>query len=187
MPDAATDTSTIRVDDPDSALGRSRARHRRAMGWVTSALLALVIGSALLDGVGVVDLWGVDDGRVTVTGADGTTLSVRYPSVVRPGLAAPMEITVERPGGFDGDVELSIDNDFLQLWDVNGVFPSPADERSAGDAVVWTFDPPDGEVLTVFYEARIEPGMQLIRREATVSLLDPNEVLRADFTTKVRP
>ena len=157
------------------------------MSWVTSLLLAGVIFSAVIDGLDLADIWGVDDSTVATTGADGTTLEVRYPTVVRPALAAPFEIVVTRPGGFDDQIEIEIDNEFLQLWDLNGIFPSPAEERSGGETVIWTFDAPDGEVFTVFYEARIEPAVQLEKVTATVSLLDPSEVLRVQFKTKVRP
>ena len=150
-------------------------------------MLALVIGSAVVDGLGLFDVWGVDTDTASVSGADGTTLAVRYPTVVRPALAAPFEIVVERPGGFDDQIEIEVDNAYLQLWDLNGIFPSPAEERSGGDTVIWTFDPPDGEVFRVFYEARIEPAVQLEKVEATVSLLDPSEVLRVRFETRVRP
>lgn len=162
-------------------------RHRRFMSWVTALLLGGVIFSAVIDGLDLVDIWGVDDDTVSTVGADGTRLEVRYPTVSRPALATPFEIVVSRPGGFDDQIELEIDNVFLQLWDLNGIFPSPADERSGGDTVIWTFDPPDGEVFTVFYEARIEPAAQLEKVEATVSLLDPSEVLRVRFETRVRP
>ena len=157
------------------------------MSRVTSLLLAGVMLSAVVDGLDLVDIWGVDDDTVTTVGADGTRLEVRHPTVVRPALAAPFEIVVTRPGGFDDQIELEIDNAFLQLWDLNGIFPSPAEERSGGDTVIWTFDPPEGEVFTVFYEARIEPAVQLEELDSTVSLLDPSEVLRVRFETRVRP
>ena len=162
-------------------------RHRRFMSWVTALLLGGVILSAVVDGVDLLDIWGVDDDTVATVGADGTRLEVLYPTVSRPALATPFEIVVTKPGGFDDQIELEVDNAFLQLWDLNGIFPSPAEERSGGDTVIWTFDPPDGEVFTVFYEARIEPAVQLEKLEATVSLLDPSEVLRVHFKTKVRP
>jgi hypothetical protein len=181
------DTSTVDIDRPESAVGQRRMRHRQWMSWFTALVLAAVIGSAVVDGLDLVDVWGVDDDTVSVTGADGTTLTVKHPTVVRPALAAPFEIVVERPGGFDGPIELSIDLAYLQLWDLNGLFPAPSAERSAGDAIVWEFDPPDGEVLRVVYEARIEPAVQLETQRATVSLLDPSDVLRVHISTRVRP
>lgn len=147
----------------------------------------MVVLSAVVDGLDVVDIWGVDDSTVVAEGADGTRLEVRYPTVSRPALATPFEIVVTKPGGFDDDIELEIDNAFLKLWDLNGIFPSPAEERSGGHTTIWTFDPPDGETFTVFYEARIEPAVQLEKLRSRVSLLDPSDTLRVHFETRVRP
>ena len=186
MPGPATDTTS--VVHPHSDIGRVRMRHRRWFSWVTSALLVAVIGGAVVDGADLADVWGVDTARVEVVGAGGTRLAVRHPSVTRPALASPFEIVVEQPGGFDGEVELAVDVDYLTLWDVNGVFPAPSSEVSDDQRVVWTFDPPEGSVLRVVYEARIEPGVQLESRRGTVSLLEDGQaVLSARFTTRVRP
>jgi hypothetical protein len=155
---------------------------------VTFGLLVLVIGSALADGADVIDVWGVDDDTVEARSADGAVLAVRYPNLTRPALASPFAIEVRRPGGFDDDVELAIDLEYLELWDLNGVYPSPAEERSEGDRVVWTFDAPDGDTLSISIDARVEPGAQLERRRGAISLLDAGSpVATARFTTSVRP
>lgn len=98
-------TDTTAVVHPDTDEGRSRLRNRRASSWLTFGLLLAVIASAAVDAISGVDIWGVDDERVTATAASGAELVVRYPTVTRPALASPFEIVVERPGGFDGDVE----------------------------------------------------------------------------------
>lgn len=181
-------TDTTAVVHPDSDEGRARIRHRRLTAWVTFAMLVLVIGSALADGADVIDVWGVDDDRVEAQSADGAVLTVRYPNVTRPALASPFAIEVRRPGGFDGDIELAIDLRYLELWDLNGVYPSPSDERSEGDHVVWTFDAPDGDTLAISIDARVEPGAQLEDRRGEISLLDAGSpVATARFTTSVRP
>ena len=185
-PEVSTDTTA--VVHPDTDEGRSRLRNRRASSWLTFALLFAVIASATVDAIDGVDIWGVDDERLTATSASGAELSVRYPTVTRPALAAPFEIVVERPGGFDGDVEIAIDIDYLEMWDLNGIYPSPADERSDGDRVIWTFDPPDGDRFLVSYDARIEPGAQMEERAGAVSFLEQGEPeLTLRFSTKVRP
>jgi len=178
------------VVHPDTRDGKGRIRHRRLLSWLTSAILAAVIGTAALDGVGVTAVWGVETETVRAVGSDteGTQLVVRYGSVTRPALATPFEIVVTRPGGFDNEIELAVNVDYLELWDLNGVIPSPSSEQSEDGRVVWTFDPPDGDTLRVVYEARIEPGSQLERRRGVVSLLDGGEaVLTARFTTRVMP
>ena len=181
-------TGTTDVVDPRTDDGRTRIRHRRWMSWLTSFLLFAVIGSAVADGADVIAVWGVDEATVTESGPDDTRLSVTHPTVTRPALASPFEIVVDRAGGFDREIELAVDLDYIRLWDLNGIFPSPAEERSDGDIVIWTFDPPEGDVLRVLYEARIEPGAQLDGREGSVSLLEGGTaVITVEFDTKVRP
>ena len=46
------------------------------------------------------------------------------------------------------------------MWDENGLVPAPSAETTRGEWVEWEFDPPDGDELTVFYDARIEPAAQ---------------------------
>lgn len=184
-PEVSTDT--VAVVHPDTPDGRKRMRMRRIASWLTSAMLAAVIGSAVLDGVGVVDVWGVDTDTVTDVGPESTRLTVRYSTVTRPALASPFEIVVTKPGGFDQEVELAVDLHYLELWDLNGIFPSPSAERSDDHRIIWTFDAPDGDTLRVVYEARIEPGIQLEERRGVVSLLDAGEVAQTvRFATKVR-
>jgi len=181
-------TDTVAVVHPETPDGKARIRTRRFASWLTFLLLAGVIGSALADGLDVVDVWGVDTAVVSATGPDQTALRVRYPTVTRPALASPLVIEVEREGGFDREIELAVDLHYLELWDLNGIFPSPAEERSEGSRVIWTFDPPDGEVLRVSYDARIEPGAQLERRRGVITLLEGGEPsITVRFLTKVRP
>lgn len=185
-PEVSTDTTA--VVHPDTPVGRSRLRHRRLMSWLTFVMLFAVIGSAVADGADLVDVWGVDDGTVTATSASGATLSVRYPTVTRPALASPFEIVVERADGFDDDVEITMDLQYVELWDLNGIYPSPSEERSDGARVIWTFTAPEGDRLEITFEARIEPGAQLEERHGAVSLLEAGEPeLTVRFTTKVRP
>ena len=107
----------------------------------------------------------------------GYTLEVSYPSVSRPALASPFEIMVTRPGGFDGPVTLAVTRDYLKMWDENGLVPAPAGETTAGEWVRWEFEPPDGDELTVFYDARIEPAVQS-GRTGRVAVIDDGERVR---------
>lgn len=180
-------TDTVAVVHPDTPDGRRRMRHRRLTSWLTSLVLAAVMGSAVLDGVGLLEVWGVDTATVAAKGPGATELEVRYATVTRPALATPLEIVVTRPGGFDDDVELAVDVDYLELFDLNGVIPGPNAERSDDGRVIWTFDAPEGDTLRVVYEARIEPGVQLEERRGVVSLLEAGEVVATvRFSTKVR-
>jgi hypothetical protein len=184
----SSSTDTVAVVHPDTDDGRKRMRHRRWMSWTTSLLLAVVMGSAVVDGLDVADVWGVDSAVVEAAGPESTFLRVRYPTVTRPALASPFEIVVERAGGFDNEIELAVDLDYIRMWDLNGMFPAPSSERSDDGRVIWTFDPPEGSTFRFVYEARIEPGVQMEERRGVVSLLEGGEVaMTVRFVTKVRP
>jgi hypothetical protein len=159
-----------RLDDQYQATAR---RSRRRGLLVGTTVLVLVMASAVVDGLGIVDSVGVDSATVTAV-ADGTTLSVRYPDVTRPALASPFEVAVS--------------TDYLLLWDLNGVIPSPSAETAGAAMVVWTFDPPSGDQLRIVYEARIEPAVQN-GEQGRVAVLDErgDEQVAVEFETQVRP
>jgi hypothetical protein len=167
---------------------RAVLRVRRIGVLATSTVLVALMGLVVLDGLDVVDTVGVDDAWVR-DAAGGTTLAVRYPAVTRPALASPFEIVITRPGGFHGQqVEITVDTAYLELWDLNGIFPAPAEETATAEEVHWTFDPPDGDSLRIVYEARIEPARQ---NGATghIAVLDDDgtELAAVDAHTRIRP
>lgn len=174
----------VHLDDDE----QRRVRRRRRFGYTATTLaLTALMGVAVLDGLDLVDAVGVDDTTATAS-ADGWELEVRHPTVARPALAAPFEITVRHAGGFDGPIDLAVDRRYLGLWDLNGVLPAPAEETGDADRLFWTFDPPDGDVLHITYEARIEPAVQS-GVSGRVAVLDPqgDEVVAVEFDTDVRP
>ena len=84
--------------------------------------------------------------------------------MTRPALASLFENGRTRPGGLDGPITLAITGEYLKMWDENGLVPAPAAETTDGEWVLWEFDPPDGDELTVFYDARIEPARRAAGR-----------------------
>ena len=106
----------------------------------------------------------------------------------RPALATPFDIEVHQPGGFDGPVRIAVDQEYLRMWDENGLVPAPSAETVMGPWVVWEFDPPIGDTLLVSYDARIEPAAQQ-GRSGAVAVLDDDDavVVQVDFTTRVWP
>lgn len=183
---------TVVDSDHDADLGdelQARTVRRRRRNVVLGSLvLCSAMALVVLDGVGVLDLVGVDDAVVTAE-HDGTSLTVRHPAVTRPGLASPLEITVERAGGFPGGtVDVAVSAGYLLAWDLNGIVPAPSAERADRERVVWTFEVPDGEVLTVRYEARIEPARQH-GASGRFAVLDEDgaEVVAVDVRTAIRP
>lgn len=187
MDDATWGTleSSVHLDRPESA---SVVRRRRILYGVTSFVLTLLVGLAVIDALGLVDAYGVDTEHVSATGS-GYELDVRYGTVSRPALATPFEITVRRPGGFDGPVTLAVALDYLAMWDENGVDPDPAAATTDENYVYWEFDPPPaGDTLVVSYDARIEPAVQSgTSGEVAIVSDDGAHVVSVQFHTRVLP
>ena len=173
------------VDDLDPGSDRE-IRRRRTRYTTTTAVLTVLMVLGVADVLGWIPAYGVSEDTVRAAGG-GYELAVRYGRVSRPALATPFEITVTRAGGFGGPVTLAVDQRYLELWDENGLVPAPSAERSRGDWVVWEFDPPDGETLTVWYDARIEPAAQSGRDGAVAVLEDDEAVVAVTFATRVMP
>jgi len=159
---------------------------RRVLYAVTTTVLSVIMGLGVIDAFGWFDTYGVDTATVRAEGG-GYVLEVVYPSVSRPALASPFEITVTRPGGFDGPVDVAITREYLKMWDENGLVPAPASETSAGEWVRWEFEPPDGDQLVVFYDARIEPAAQSGQTGRVAVIDDGEAVVAVEFRTEVRP
>jgi hypothetical protein len=182
----ASDTfkPSVRIDAEE---GAHVWRKRRALYASVSFVLVAIVVLAVLDGLGVFDVYGVDSDHVRAEGG-GYSLDVQYPTVSRPGLAAPFQVTVGRPGGFDDQVRVAVDRHYLAIWDENGVDPQPDSEAGTSDDVVWEYDPPDGDVIVVDFDARIEPATQR-GHSGRVALLDDagDEIVSVEFSTRVLP
>ena len=137
--------------------------------------------------VGLTGLLGVRSSTRHATG-DGIDLRVRYGRVSRPGLATPLSIEVRRDGGFDAPVVLELDADYFDLFDLNGIYPSPAGEASLGDRLHWEFDPPDGELLRVTLDARVSPA-RAAPGSTRIAVLDPEGrvLVATDVDTLIVP
>ena len=173
------------VGDLAPEAGRSPIT-RRLLHTTTTAVLTLIIGLAVVDGFDVADIYGVDTATAEASGG-GYDLAVRYGTVTRPALATPFEIVVTHEGGFDGPITIAVDRAYLAMWDENGLVPAPSAETSGDESVVWEFDPPTGDTLTVFYDARIEPAAQSGRAGRVAVLDDDRAVAEVRFETRVLP
>lgn len=178
--------STGSTIDGLSARSPSEVRAQRRLYAGMTVLLCLIVGLAVTDGLGATSVYGVRTAHRTAS-AEGRTLDVHYPSVARPGLAAPLLIEVTSAGGFDGPVTIAVDRSYLRLWDENGVSPAPSGETIRGEWVDWEFDPPDGDLLAVTLDARIEAGVQASRDGAVGLVVDGDTVADVSFTTRVMP
>ena len=173
-------TSTLPV-------GPSTLTKRRTAYTVTTVLVTLLMAAAVLDAVGATAILGVHS-TVTRSRAQGTLLEVTYADASRPALATPFDIAVTRQGGFDGPVRIAVDQEYLRMWDENGLTPAPSAETVMGPWVVWEFDPPIGDSLLVTYDGRIEPAAQS-GRSGAVAILDADDdpIVEVSFTTRVLP
>jgi hypothetical protein len=136
--------------------------------------------------VGLTGRLGVHSRTMTVQGG-GYELTVTYAETSRAGLATPWSLEIRHPGGFDGPVTVSASSKYMDLFDENGFDPQPSRSTATADAVIWEFDPPDGDTLGVSLDGRIEPGAQWGRAGETSVLVDGKPVVTARYKTWVLP
>jgi hypothetical protein len=176
----------ISTVDGLQAAPRRELRNRRWRYGTTTFVLTALMALGVVDALGWFDTYGVDDDTVRASGG-GYDLAVRYGTVTRPALATPFEIVVSRDGGFSAPVTILVDRAYLAMWDENGLVPAPSAETARDEWVEWEFDAPTGDTLTVWYDARIEPGAQS-GRDGSVAVLDDGQpVVTVEFSTKVLP
>ena len=157
-----------------------RLRLGRAARRVFIVLLFVFIG------LGLAGVLGVRTGTVSATGG-GYELEVTYARVTRPGLATPWSTTVRHPGGFEGPITIAVSSEYFDMFDENGLDPDPSGATADGEYVYWEFEPPDGDVLEVSFDARIEPARQW-GRDGVSRLMDGNRVIaEARYKTWVLP
>ena len=123
----------------------------------------------------------------TTARSGGYELTVTFGRVSRPGLATPWSLEIRHRGGFDGPVTVSTNSKYLDLFDENGFDPQPSRSSATPDEVVWEFAPPDGDILGVSLDGRIEPGAQWGRTGETSVLVDGKPVVTARYKTWVLP
>ncbi|HUR23085.1 MAG TPA: hypothetical protein VMZ73_04365 [Acidimicrobiales bacterium] len=149
-------------------------------------LFAVALGLFLL--LGALGFYGVRSRTATAAGG-GYELSVRYGSVSRPGLATPWSFEVRKAGGFPDGLTVTVTSSYFDAFDENGLGPAPVEETVDGDLTVWRFGPTRSETLSVSFDARIEPGVQLATAKGELSVLGPDgrPAVTVDFKTFVMP
>jgi hypothetical protein len=168
------------VPTPPEGTGLAAARRSARLRVVGTSIVALFIVAA------AAGLMGVRARTIAATGSDGTRVSVTYASISRRGLATPWDVVVERPGGFDDETVVRTSSDYLAAFDENGLDPEPAESTSDATDPIWTFDPPEGETLTVSFDARLERGVQW-RRQGTTTVDVGAETVTLSCSTWVWP
>jgi hypothetical protein len=171
MANTATRTQPSHRRIPTSPERRPLARLRRER-WIRRLVVALMFGSKT-EGV-------------TATGG-GYTLSVVYARVTRPGLPVRWEYTIRHPGGFQGKIDVATTFEYLNLFDVTNIQPSPSEETANRDVIVWSFDPPPGDVFSVTFDAATEVGVHVLPRATASVLVDGRPAVQVRFRTVVVP
>jgi len=148
--------------------------------WVTRAGRFVLIAVVALAAIGFL---GPRSGT-TSDSANGWELDASYPVVLRAGQPAPITFEVSREGGFDGPISLSICGDYFSELDFQNWYPNPSAETRGGEALVYEFDPPEGDQLTLSLDARASPGGFGSRSECAVAVLEGGQpAASVNFTT----
>ena len=159
-------------------------RQRRAR--TGRRVFVVLLGVFLL--LGALGFYGVRKTSASAAGG-GYEVSVDYASVSRPGVATPWSFEVRRPGGFPDGVTVAVTSAYFDVFDENGLGPAPAEETTDGDLTVWRFAPTPSDTLSVSFDARIEPGVQLTTAKGELSVLGPDgqPAVTVAFRTFVMP
>jgi hypothetical protein len=160
---------------PLSQVRRSRLLRRVGLGFVALIVLA-----------GAVGLLGIRTRTVTASGG-GYSMTLQYPWTDRSDQPVHWVLAVRHPGGFSGPVSIGITASYLDLLDMNGLNPQPSSSKNAGPFVVWTFDPPSGDVLRVMMDANIQLDAHF-GAAAEVAVLEHGvPAVSVDYRTWVSP
>ena len=146
----------------------------------------VLLGVFLL--LGALGFYGVRTTTASAAGG-GYELSVDYASVSRPGLATPWAFEVRRAGGFPDGVTVAVTSSYFDAFDENALGPAPVEETTDGDMTIWRFSPTTSDTLSVSFDARLEPGVQLrtVRGELSVLGPDMQPAATVAFKTFVMP
>ena len=161
----------------------SRQRRARSIRRIFVASLALFLA------LGALGFYGVRT-RTTTASGGGYELSVRYASISRPGLATPWSFAVTRAGGFPDGLTVAVTSSYFDAFDENGLGPAPVGETTDGERTIWRFAPQASDILSVSFDARIEPGVQLSSIKGRIEVLAGTTgppAVGVDFSTFVMP
>ncbi|WP_370617444.1 hypothetical protein [Mumia sp. Pv 4-285] len=152
--------------------------------WTTRVTLAALL---LFVVAGAVGLLGVRNLTATDEGG-GFTLSVDYPRVARAGLDTPLSITVSNPDGVGEEVVVGISQNYMEIFEHQGIFPDPTDTSTDGEYLYLTVAAEPGATeVTVLFDVYVQPSSQE-GEQATVFLSDgTSRIAETHISTTLLP
>ena len=155
-----------------------RSRALRRIGLLL--LVALLV-------LGALNLFGGRTAKASAS-ANGYQLQVTYPRTGRPGINAPIEIQVQKQGGFNGPVTISASSEYLNILDIRDMQPSPQNSTATDKAVTWQFNPPPSDTLVVSLSSEFEPAEHMGVHHGAVTVIDNGKpAVSTHFTTWEAP
>lgn len=168
-----------------STLSDVRPVHRgpRPLIWrrTGSVLLVLFVLAGLCGFLG--DRAGVVEG----TAADGHHLRLEYAETSRPGVDVPFEIRVTRAEGLDPEITLALSDDYLDLYETQGWYPEPTEQTRDGEWLYLTFATEGQPVLTIDFDAYIQPNAVFPRSGELALVVDGEPADPLSFRTFLFP
>ena len=148
----------------------------------------IVLGlMALVVLVGAAGFLGVKARTVSASGS-GYTMTLTYPQLARPGLDIPWRLTLRHPGGFSGDITVAVSNRYWDIFEFQGLHPSPSDESANSKFVYMTWDPPPtGDSFSVSLDTYVQPSSQVGRHATTALIVGDSQVAEVRYTTWLVP
>lgn len=159
-------------------------------GWDLFERMLRIVAVCTVFGVVIAALFGLF-GLTTGSNAeasDSLEVRVEYAEVSRPGIATPLVIEIASQDGatLPAEVTVEIPRHYLDMFDENGLDPAPDSVSSDGVTEIWTFEPGDVSVLSIDFDARLQPNSHF-GRDGFVIVRGDGEEVRVDFHTRVLP
>lgn len=167
--------------DEQEAADHAAARRSRLFRRIAIVVLVVFVG------LGLSGLLGYREATTDASG-DGYELHVEYPQITRGGLPTRWAATITRSdGGPLPAVTLRMTTAHLELFDHNGVQPTPSDTWQTPEWTTWDFDAAGETALNVILDMRTQPNVRW-RHPARVELLvEDRTVAAVDYHTTVLP
>jgi hypothetical protein len=139
---------------------RGRAYRRVGMSFVLLVVLA-----------GLTGLFGIRSVTDASSGG-GYRLAVHHAQVTRAGIAVPLHLRVEHPGGFSKPITIAMSAALPERFDFQNWYPNPSKETATQNFIYYEFDPPPGDVFQVSLDARTSPDQNGSAGRYQIRLLD---------------